>query len=31
LNRIDDFLNQNSINKGLPIINVEYWPTLHQG
>lgn len=31
LNRIDDFLNQNSMNKNLPMLNLEYWPTLHQG
>lgn len=31
LNRIDDFLNYNSDNKGMSMINVEYWPTLHQG
>ena len=31
LNRIDDFLNQNSMSKGMPMLSVEYWPTLHQG
>lgn len=30
LNRIDDFLTYNSRTKNTPMINVEYWPTLHQ-
>lgn len=30
LNRIDDFLTYNSQTKHTPMINVEYWPTLHQ-
>ena len=30
LNRIDDFLTYNAQAKNTPMINVEYWPTLHQ-
>lgn len=30
LNRIDDFLTYNAQKKNSPMINVEYWPTLHQ-
>ncbi len=30
LNRIDDFLTYNAQTKNSPMINVEYWPTLHQ-
>lgn len=31
LNRIDDFLTHNARSKNSTMLNVEYWPTLHQG
>jgi hypothetical protein len=30
LNRIDDFLTYNANRMNMPMLNVEYWPTLHQ-